>query len=113
MTKKRHAAFILAAALAAAALFGSPPPSSAEDFSFYGVRFGMTHEEISGKWLPLSEGTYAVPSPFVRNVVPAFDHEGRLYELSFKVSLPDDDLLASERRRGGGLVRADAGQPQA
>jgi len=65
---------------------------TAGDFSFFGVKFGMTKAEIAQKWLPLSGGVYAVSSPAIKQVKPAFDHEGRLYEFAFSVDLqfPDD-----------------------
>jgi len=66
--------------------------AQAADFSFFGVKFGMTKAEIGQKWLPLSGGVYAVSSPAIKQIKPSFDHEGRLYEFTFSVDLqfPDD-----------------------
>lgn len=62
------------------------------EFSFFGVKFGMTKAEVGQKWLPLSGGVYAVSSPAIRQIKPSFDHEGHLYEFTFTVDLqfPDD-----------------------
>jgi len=79
-----------AAIVAALVLFPSLR-AGAEEFSFYGVRFGMTQEEVGSLWLLLGDGVYAVPAESVSNVKPLFDHEGRLYELSFSIILPADD----------------------
>ena len=65
------------------------------EFSFFGVKFGMTKIEIGQKWLPLSGGVYAVSSPAIKQVKPLFDHEGRLYEFAFSIDLPfPDDPVA-------------------
>jgi hypothetical protein len=85
------AGLVVAAALllqAAAGRAQAPPP----EFSFFGVKFGMTRAEIDQKWLPLSGGAYAVSSPAIRQIRPSFTHEGRLYEFTFavEVEFPDD-----------------------
>jgi hypothetical protein len=67
-----------------------PSQLQAEEFNFFGVRFGMSKAEVDALWLPLSEGTYALPTPAVRQVEPLFNHEGKLYSLSFLIDLPPD-----------------------
>jgi hypothetical protein len=86
-----------AAALAALLALAAPqrPARAAEPFSFYGVSFGMKAAEIDARWKRLGEGAYAVPSLGIQEVQASFDHEGRLYELSFA------------------LVAQEAGVPQA
>jgi hypothetical protein len=85
---------LAALALAAALLALEAPDARAQapEFSFYGVKFGMTKAEIEQKWLPLSGGVYAVSSPAIRQIKPSFTHEGRLYEFTFAIDLqfPDD-----------------------
>jgi len=79
--------------LGAGLALGAPAAQAqSAEFSFFGVKFGMTKTEIGQKWLPLSGGVYAVSSPAIRQVRPSFDHEGRLYEFTFSVDLqfPDD-----------------------
>jgi hypothetical protein len=76
--------------MVAALLLFSSLPVGAEEFSFYGVRFGMTRAEVGAHWLLLSDGKYAVPSSSVRQVEPRFDFEGKLYEVSFAMELPTD-----------------------
>ena len=95
----------------AAALFALPSRSGAEDFSFYGVRFGMTKEEIGEKWLALSEDFFTIPSPFIRDVVPRFDHEGKLYEVSFTIDLQMDDPPVLVNRAFQELVESKWGKP--
>jgi hypothetical protein len=82
----------LALASALLALAATDARSQAAEFSFYGVKFGMTKAEIEQKWLPLSGGAYAVSSPAIRQIKPSFTHEGRLYEFTFSIELqfPDD-----------------------
>lgn len=88
--KNRRLASLVPAAIVAALVLFSSLRAGAEEFSFYGVRFGMTQEEVGSVWLPLSDGVYAVSTESVSQVTPIFDHEGRLYELSFAVILPTD-----------------------
>ena len=88
--KNRGLALRAQAAIIAALILFSFIPAGAEEFSFYGVRFGMTKEEVGAQWLLLSDGKYAVPSSSVRQVVPRFDYEGKLYEVSFAMELPED-----------------------
>jgi len=90
MWKRKMFPALLAVSLATLAP-GLPVTADAEEFSLYGVRFGMTEEEVGTKWLPLSDGVYAVSSPSVRRLVPRFDHEGKLFQVSFTVDLPTDD----------------------
>lgn len=66
-------------------------PAAAPGFSFFGVRFGMSKAEIDQKWLPLSDGAYAVTTPAIRQVRPGFDHEGKLYQFFFSVELDFPD----------------------
>ncbi|MHB8834970.1 MAG: hypothetical protein ACYC9Y_04600 [Candidatus Methylomirabilia bacterium] len=83
---------LLAVSLAPGAAAAQAPGA---EFSFFGVKFGMTKAEIGQKWLPLSGGVYAVSSPAIRQIKPSFDHEGRLYEFTFSVDLqfPDDPAV--------------------
>jgi len=96
MVKKPLASMFLPA-LTAALFFGCPGSAEAEEFSFYGARFGMTREEVGTGWLLLGDGKYAVSSPAVTQIEPRFDHEGQLYQVSFSVILTADDpsLLVS------------------
>lgn len=89
MRKKMMFSVFLAVSLATLAP-GLPTTAAAEEFVLYGVRFGMTEEEVGEKWLPLSDGVYAVSSSSVRKLVPKFDHEGKLFQVSFSVDLPTD-----------------------
>jgi len=96
--KNRGLALRAQAAIVAALILFSFIPAVAEEFSFYGVRFGMTKEEVGAQWLLLSDGKYAVPSSAVGQVVPRFDYEGKLYAVSFSLELPADGpamLIAS------------------
>ena len=90
MWKRRMFSVLLAVSLATLAP-GLPVTADAEEFSLFGVRFGMTEDEVGTKWLALSDGVYASSSPSVRKLVPRFDHEGKLYQISFSVDLPTDD----------------------
>lgn len=119
---------VFAAAFAAwcACLALGAPAARAQgaDFSFFGVKFGMTKAEVGQKWLPLSGGVYAVSSPAIKQVKPSFDHEGRLYEFAFTADLqfPDDpaplvnqafqDLLNErwKKRDAGLIVNLSAGR---
>ena len=83
---------VIGAAGRVAAQTPAPPPPPAPGFSFFGVRFGMTKAEVDQKWLPLSEGAYAVSTPAIKQVRPVFDHEGRLYQFSFSVELDFPDI---------------------
>lgn len=84
------------ALLGAGLALGAPAAraQSPAEFSFFGVKFGMTKAEVAQKWLPLSGGVYAVSSPAIKQIRPSFDHEGRLYEFAFSVELqfPDDPV---------------------
>ena len=61
--------------------------ASAEEFSFFGARFGMSRTELDTTWLPLGDGVYVIPGPQFKNINASFDHSGRLYELTFAVEL--------------------------
>ena len=89
--KKRWLTSLVLSCFSAAILLCAAHDAGAEEFSLYGVRFGMTREEIGAHWLPLSEGKYAVPSAAVTQVVPRFDHDGKLYQVSFSVELPPEE----------------------
>jgi hypothetical protein len=82
---------VLAVLLASLALRVPDARSQTAEFSFFGVTFGMKKPEIEKKWLPLSGGAYTVASTAVKQIRPAFDHEGRLYEFTFSVDLPFPD----------------------
>lgn len=84
---------IVCAAGRASAQTPAPTPSAipAPGFSFFGARFGMTKAEVEQKWLPLSEGSFAVSMPAIKQVRPGFDHEGKLYQFSFSVELDFPD----------------------
>lgn len=110
-------AWVAVAVLGAGLAFGVPAaPAQPEEFSFFGVKFGMTKVEIGQKWLPLSGGVYAVSSPAIKQIRPSFDHEGRLYEFVFSIDLqfPDDppplvniafqETLNSKWKKNAGLV---------
>ena len=108
MIDTRSVPFVLL--VAAALLFAGPAgPARAEEFSFYGVTFGMTTEEVAEKWQPLTEGKYAVPSPFIGPVQPRFDYENRLYELTFSVDLEMEDPTELVNRAYQDLVNAKWG----
>lgn len=77
---------VLFALLALAAPAWSAP---AEGFSFFGVRFGMTAAEVNTRWNRLGEGAYSVPALGIQEVQAGFDHEGRLYEISFTLVPPE------------------------
>lgn len=109
----------VAVAILAASLATVPPTAQAQataEFSFFGVKFGMTKAEVGQKWLPLSGGVYAVSSPAIRQIKPSFDHEGHLYEFTFTVDLqfPDDpatlvniafqEVLNEKGKRNSGLI---------
>ncbi len=112
----------LGVAAALAAVLAAQPARAQKEpepgFSFYGVTFGMTKAEIEEHWLPLSGGVYAVSSPAIRQIAPMFDHEGKLYEISFTIDLklPGDppptltsiafqDLLNEKwKKKGSGLI---------
>lgn len=96
--------------VAAALLCGSSMTAGAEEFSFYGVRFGMTRAEMDALWLPLSGGVYALPVSSVRQVEPLFDHEGKLYSLSFLVDLPPDYPANLVNRAFSDLVESKWGR---
>ena len=74
----------------AATLLVAIAPARGEDFSFYGAGFGATRPKLEAIWLPLDGGKFALPTPAVRQVDPSFDHEGRMYRISFTVELPED-----------------------
>ena len=92
--KTRRLATLVPAAIVAALVLFSSLRAGAEDFSFYGVRFGMTQEEVGTQWLLLSDNKYAVPSSAISQVVARFDYEGKLYEVSFAIELPTDGPAA-------------------
>lgn len=77
------------------ALGAAAAQAQGTEFSFFGVKFGMTKAEVGQKWLPLSGDVYAVSSPAIRQIKPSFDHEGHLYEFVFVVDLkfPDDPAV--------------------
>jgi hypothetical protein len=109
--KSRRLATLAQAAIVAALVFFPSLRAGAEEFSFYGVRFGMTQEEVGTQWLLLSDGKYAVPSSSIHQVVARFDYEGKLYAVSFSLELSVDgpralvssalqDLVESKWGRG-------------
>lgn len=109
MQKRRMFSIFLAISLAALAPV-IPATAVAEEFSLYGVRFGMTEEEVGTKWLPLSDGVYAVSSPAVRKLVPQFDHEGKLFQVSFSVDLPTEDPPTLVNRAFQSIVESKWGR---
>lgn len=88
---------LLVVCVAARAAAQNPAPGAVQTpgFSFFGARFGMTKAELDQKWLPLSDGAYAVSMPAIKQVRPGFDHEGRLYQFSFSVELDFPDTPPS------------------
>ena len=121
MTEAGKRSFFKVLAVAAVLAAGLVPgrvaaQAQSTEFTFFGVSFGMTREEIGQKWLPLSGGVYAVSSPAIRQIKPSFDHEGRLYEFAFTVDLqfPDDpptlvniafqELLNDKGKKNSGLI---------
>ncbi len=85
---------VLTAAFALA-LLGTAAGARAEEFSLYGVRFGMTKAEVEAKWVTIGEDTYAVTGTPVRQVAAKFDHNRQLYEVTFTmdVRLPEPQSL--------------------
>jgi len=59
------------------------------EFSFFGVQFGMTREEVDKAWKRLDTGEYYIKDSVVLNVKADFDYRDRLFELTFSVPLPD------------------------
>ncbi len=74
-------------AAAMAAVFLTVAAARAEDFSLHGVRFGMTKAEVDAVWVPFGDGTYIVPQSPIQSLSASFDHQDRIYEVSFTLEL--------------------------
>jgi len=102
-----------------------PTASVAADFSLFGVKMGMTKEEINNTWTKLESGEYVIENSALFNIQPEFDHRNRLYKVIFSAPVGDQypghlvttalqklvqDLWASDRtlsvgtRSGRGMV---------
>ncbi|RMG96415.1 MAG: hypothetical protein D6708_02415 [Candidatus Dadabacteria bacterium] len=75
----------LAVVAIAMVVWGAAAPAA--PFSLYGVRMGMTRDEVGKLWAPLESGQYYIKDSVLFEVVPSFDHEDRLYQVSFSVPL--------------------------
>lgn len=62
-------------------------PLAAEDFSFFGVRFGMLRAEVDKLWVKTGDNGYAIANSAVNAITTAFDLDKRLYEISFTLNL--------------------------
>jgi hypothetical protein len=60
----------------------------AEDFSIYGVSMGMTRADVDARWEKLENDKYHIKDSILMNVLPEFDHEDKLYRLSFSIPIP-------------------------
>lgn len=64
-----------------------PTASAAADFSLFGVKMGMSREEVDGAWTKLESGEYVIANSALFNIQPEFDHRDRLYKLAFSAPL--------------------------
>lgn len=62
-------------------------PAASQEFSFFGITFGMTRQELDARWVGTGENQYQVPDSVVNGVTVSFDHQKRLYEISFSLDL--------------------------
>jgi hypothetical protein len=75
--------------LTVSVIFLLPPGKvGAEEFSLYGVRMGMTRTEVEQLWVKLDDGKYYVEDSILLNIKLDFDHEEKLYKLSFSLPVP-------------------------
>jgi hypothetical protein len=68
-----------------------PGTSWSEEFKLFGVKFGMTRQEFDQTWIKLESGKYSIQEAVLFDIVPDFDHQDRLYKLSFSVPIPLQD----------------------
>ena len=66
-----------------------PAVSMGADFSLFGVKMGMSKEEVSKVWTILESGEYVIENSALFNIQPEFDHRDRLYKLTFSAPLGD------------------------
>ena len=62
--------------------------ASAEEFSLYGVKMGMTETELETHWNKLDDNQYIIEGSTLLNILPEFDHRQRLYKLRFSTPIP-------------------------
>ena len=60
----------------------------ADGFSLYGVKMGMMETEVETHWKKLEANQYMVEGSMLLNILPVFDHRGRLYKVSFSMPVP-------------------------
>ncbi|UCF30327.1 MAG: hypothetical protein JSV26_09710 [bacterium] len=80
----------------------APAPSPAQEFSLFGVKMGMTREEIGQIWRLTEAGEYTIEGSAIFNIQPEFDHRDRLYKLSFSSPIGEEypgHLLQSALQR--------------
>jgi len=72
---------------------------SQEPFDFYGLRFGMTKEEVNRIMPVLGDGTVREPGNGMSSLNLRFDREGRLLEIRAQYPRPEDPLRLEGLRR--------------
>lgn len=84
---------LLVFAVAPAAAQGNAPADSKQKFSFYGLSFGMTAEEVRRVMPTNREGTDALrPGHGITNLSFSYDIRGRLIEIRAAYERRDDPL---------------------
>lgn len=75
--------------LVLATLLCAAGPATAQEFSLYGVRLGMTRAEVKAVWQPLEGGEFHVRESALFQVKGDFDHQDRLYRVHFSMPVPE------------------------
>ena len=79
--------------LAAPAAAQSARPAAADEFSFYGLRFGMVREEVKAQRRTNPEGTEVIdPGHGMTSLQLTYDYVGRLTEIRASYERPADKL---------------------
>ncbi len=74
-------------------MLASPGAASAEEFSFYGLAFGMTRDEVRAQVRANDAATEAVrPGHGMMFLSLRYDHRDRLMEIRASYQRPDDPL---------------------